>query len=104
MEGPKIESTGDGLVKVSFGRASFTLSAGDLAACEAEMCSTEQAEFFADLARRFAGMKGALGPDFQMHMIGEDLGTADGGSCAVRLLRTVLDSAEESLVNKVMDS
>ena len=103
MEDPRI-SVVDGSAKVSFGRASVTLTIGDLAACVAEMSSTEQAEFIAELARRFAGFDGSLGPSWQMYKVGEDLGKTPGGSEGADMLRSILESAEESLVRHVMES
>lgn len=85
-------------------RVDIRLSARDLAVCVAEMTSHDQATFVAELARQFAEFSGPAGPIGQMHMIGSELGKTDGGIAGADLLKTVLESAEESFVKNVMDS
>lgn len=98
-------ATGDGTVTIRLDNVPITLSVRQLAACLAELRSDEQAEFFVELARLFRGFTGILGGHGQAIKIGEALAKiGDEDEDAVELLSLILEYAQKTIVEKVMET
>lgn len=99
----EIESSDEGVV-LRTDVVDVRLSVEDLAACFANLGSTEQARFLVEVARRFDCFKGVLGPDGQALTVGEDLAKLEGGERATELLKLIVDGFEDGTVGQVMGS
>lgn len=96
-------ATGDGTVTVRLANVPVTLTARQLAMCLAELSSDEQAEFFVELTRLFHGFTGSLGGQGQAIKVGETLARV-GDEDTIELLSLVLEYANKTIVEKVMEA
>lgn len=96
-------ATGDGTVTVRLTNVPVTLTVRQLAICLAELSSDEQAEFFVELARLFKGFIGRLGGQGQAIMVGQTLAKI-GDEDTIELLSLVLEYAQKTIVEKIMES